>query len=201
MGVRAASGWVGGGARPGGGAGGGGEVAPRLTAAREAVGAPRGGVRGFPGAPSHRRYWDLRPPGRAGYSQAAWLAARGVVFVACDYLGGGDSSRPADGDFMTLEVCADAAHEVYQQVRIGLEKGTLTGSLPPLADPVYVGIGQSLGGFITMMQQGKYADFPGIAIFGASPIVIANIPEHRRLETLSTEQRRRRTMNEHAETA
>lgn len=177
------------------------EIAATLIADPQAIGGRPAVVIGIPGGTYHRRYWDLQPPGRAGYSMAAWLAARGIVFVACDYLGGGDSARPADGDFMTLEVCADAAHEVYQQVRTGLEKGTLTTALPALADPVCIGIGQSLGGFITMMQQGKYADYPGIGVFGASPLLIANIPEHRRLEGLPAGERRRAIMADNAKTA
>jgi len=177
------------------------EIAATLVADPGAVADRPVVVIAIPGGTYHRRYWDLQPPGRAGYSQAAWMAERGAVFVACDYLGGGDSTRPADGDFMTLEVCADAAHEAYQQVRAGLEKGTLTGLLPALTDPAYVGIGQSLGGFITMMQQGKYADYPGIGVFGASPVLIANIPEHRRLDGLSAEDRRRAVMADNARTS
>ena len=30
-----------------------------------------------PGGTYHRRYWDLQPPGRDGYSKAAYLAERG----------------------------------------------------------------------------------------------------------------------------
>ena len=78
-----------------------------------------------PGGTYKRNYWDLQPPGRSGYSQAEWTAARGDVFVALDYLGGGDSSRPADGDFMTLEVAADAAHMVFERVRRWLADGFL----------------------------------------------------------------------------
>ena len=155
-------------------------------------------VLAIPGGTYHRRYWDLQPPGRSGYSQAEWMADRGVVFVASDYLGGGDSSRPADGDFMTLEVAADAAHAAYQQIRDQLEAGSLDEGLPPVADATYVGVGQSLGGFITMIQQGKYADYAGVAILGASPILIANIPHHRRLEGASPEDRRRMIMEDNA---
>ena len=36
-------------------------------------------------------------------------------------------------------------------------------------DATFVGIGQSLGGFVTMIQQGKYHDYPAVGIFGASP--------------------------------
>ena len=153
------------------------------------------------GGTYHRRYWDLQPPGRRGYSQAEWMADRCVVFVASDYLGGGDSSRPPDGDFMTLEVASDAAHSVYEQVRAQLEAGTLDGQLDPVGDATYVGIGQSLGGFITMIQQGKYADYAGVAILGASPILIANIPHHRGLDGVSEQDRRRMIMEDNAKTS
>lgn len=155
----------------------------------------------IPGGTYHRRYWDLQPPGRAGYSQSEWHAARGDIFIACDYLGGGDSSRPDDGDFMTLEVSADAAHLVFERLREDLAKGTLLPEIPALSDPRYIGIGQSLGGFITMIQQGKYGDYRGIGIFGASPILIANIPDHRRLDGLSQDQRRQAIMADNARTA
>ena len=77
----------------------------------------------IPGGTYHRRYWDLHPPGRRGFSQAEFLAERGVVVVACDYLGGGDSSRPDDGDFIGLEAQADAAHGVFEHVRDSLARG------------------------------------------------------------------------------
>jgi alpha-beta hydrolase superfamily lysophospholipase len=155
----------------------------------------------IPGGTYHRRYWDLLPPRRVGYSQAAWLAERGVIFVACDYLGGGDSTRPDDGDFMTLGVCADAAHDVFQQLRKGLEGGSLADDLPAVTGATFVGIGQSLGGHITTMQQGRYADYAGLGVFGASPILIANIPNHARLDGLSDEERRERIMEDNAKTA
>src|SRR5262245_20007699 len=51
-----------------------------------------------PGGTYSRRYYDLDPPGHEGHSQARYFAERGIVFVALDYLGGGDSSRPAEGE-------------------------------------------------------------------------------------------------------
>ena len=158
-------------------------------------------VLAIPGGTYHRRYWDLQPPGRSGYSQAEWMADRGVVFAASDYLGGGDSSRPADGDFMTLEVAADAAHAVYQQLRAELEAGSLDERLAPITVATYVGFGQSLGGFITMIQQGKYGDYAGVAILGASPTLIANIPHHRDVEGVSPHEKRRMIMEDNARTS
>jgi alpha-beta hydrolase superfamily lysophospholipase len=126
-----------------------------------------------PGGTYNRRYWDLQPPGRVGYSQAEYLAERGVIFVACDYLGGGDSSRPDDADFIGLLAQADAAHGVYEHTRRAIAGGTLTSALAPLPAATFVGIGQSLGGFITIIQQAKYADYPALGIFGASPLLFA----------------------------
>ena len=38
-----------------------------------------------PGGCYSRRYYDLDPPGKSGYSEARYYAERGVMFVAMDY--------------------------------------------------------------------------------------------------------------------
>jgi hypothetical protein len=102
---------------------------------------------------------------------------------------------------MTLEVAADAAHALYEHVRRELEAGSLVPQLDPVMDATYIGMGQSLGGFITMIQQGKYADYAGVAILGASPILIANIPFHRNLDSVSAEERRRVILEDNAKSS
>jgi pimeloyl-ACP methyl ester carboxylesterase len=134
-------------------------------------------VLAIPGGTFHRSYWDMHPPGRAGYSKAEFLAGLGVIVVAEDYLGGGDSSRPPDGDFITLEVQADAAHATFEEVRSRVDKGKLLPSLSPIAEARYVGIGQSLGGFITIIQQSKYCDYAAAGVFGATPRGLSHIGE------------------------
>ena len=52
-----------------------------------------------------------------------------------------------------------------------------------------------------MIQQGKYADYAGVAILGASPILIANIPHHRQLDGVSPEEKRRMIMEDNAKTS
>ncbi len=151
-----------------------------------------------PGGTYSRRYWDLQPPGCTGYSQAEWVAERGDVLVAVDYVGGGESSRPVDGDFMTLEVCGDGAHAAFVEVSGRLLAGSLRPDLPALGTATFVGFGQSLGGFITMIQQGKYADYAAIAVLGASPLVIDNIPFHRDLTGVPADERRRLIMADNA---
>jgi alpha-beta hydrolase superfamily lysophospholipase len=121
-----------------------------------------------PGGTYRRDYYDLQPPGRSGYSQARYFAERGIVFAALDYLGGGDSTRPADGDRLTLPVLADAAHGAFLALRDGLRGGTL--GAPPMPDAIFVGLGFSFGGGITILHQGRYGDYDAMMIYGYSPL-------------------------------
>ena len=119
----------------------------------------------LPGGTYRRRYFDLEPPGRDAYSQAAYFAGRGVAFAAMDYLGGGDSSRPTDGEVLSMPVLAAAAHEAAQALRAGLEEGRYGA---PLAEPLLVGLGWSFGGCISIVQQGTHGTYDALAILGHS---------------------------------
>jgi alpha-beta hydrolase superfamily lysophospholipase len=133
-------------------------------------------VVGVPGGTYSRHYFDLQPPRRSGYSQARYFAERGVVFVAMDYLGGGESTRPADGDRLTLTVLADAAHAAFLELRRGLEAGSF--GPDPIADAVYVGLGFSFGGGVTVIHQGKHGDYDATIIYGYSPLAADNHDGH-----------------------
>jgi alpha-beta hydrolase superfamily lysophospholipase len=143
---------------------------PRKLADRPVV------VVAVPGGTYSRRYFDLAPPGRSGYSQARYFAERGVVFAACDYLGGGDSTRPEDGDRLTLPVLADAAHAALARLREALAAG---GFGVVIDDPLFVGLGFSFGGGVEVIHAGKYpADYDGLMIWGYSPIAADNHDGH-----------------------
>ena len=97
-------------------------------------------------------------------------------FVACDYLGGGDGSRPDDGDFIGLEVQADAA-QACSRASVTARSGKLADALPPVAGPDdrrHRAVPRRLR---HDDPAGKYADYPAIGIFGASPRLIANTRE------------------------
>jgi hypothetical protein len=57
------------------------------------------------------------------------------------HLGGGDSSRPADGDFMTLAACADAAHAAQRQVRAAVQQGVCAQEAARITAPVFLAFG------------------------------------------------------------
>jgi hypothetical protein len=152
------------------------EVAATIAGAPDVVDAERIVVIvALPGGGYNRHYWDLQPPGRPDYSCAAHWAERGMVVVACDYLGGGDSSVPADGDLLSIPALASAAHLVHQQVRTMTMQGTLLHGLAPARTATFVGVGQSLGGHVTVAQQGEYHDYDLIATFGATAYAVANV--------------------------
>lgn len=166
------------------------EITATVVADLDAMVAAPTVVVAIPGGTYHRCYWDMHPPGRTGYSKAEYLAAKGILFIAMDYLGGGDSTRPTDGDFIGLEVQADAAHLALLEAQQRLRDGLLVEELPPTRHATFVGIGQSLGGFITMIQQGKYGDYPAVGIFGASPLLIAGTRDQPDWESMSVDERR-----------
>ncbi len=123
----------------------------------------------FPGGGYSRRYYDIWWPGVAGYSQARYHAGRGTVFVACDHLGVGDSSVP-DLARLTYEQLAHANHLTTAAVLQRLRSGSLAADVPALDVRPAVGVGQSMGGCLLVVQQATHSTFDGIAVLGFSAI-------------------------------
>jgi len=122
----------------------------------------------LPGGGYSRHYYDLDPPGYEGYSQAAFHAAAGDVFVALDHLGVGDSDIPGkrlDFDAVARASCA-AAREILRR----LQTGELDGSLPALQPAAAIGLGQSYGGFMLTIAQALDPVFDGVGMLGWSGI-------------------------------
>jgi hypothetical protein len=120
----------------------------------------------WPGGSYGRDYWDVRLPGRTGYSFAEHMTARGFIVIAADPLGVGDSGRPGDGTLCTYEALADAAHGAVQVIRAGLLDGTLAVNLPPVASPRIIGVGHSIGGGLVTIQQARWGSYDAIAVLG-----------------------------------
>jgi pimeloyl-ACP methyl ester carboxylesterase len=122
-----------------------------------------------PGGGYGRGYFTEDLPGPGSGAQADWHAARGWVVVAVDHLGVGDSSDHAD-DRLTFTTVSTAAHAAEADVLRRLADGALIDGLAPIVDPVTVGIGQSMGGALTIVQQGRHHAYDGIAVLGYSPL-------------------------------
>jgi len=120
---------------------------------------------GFPGGGYGRRYYDIRA--LPGYSQAEHHTAEGLVFVACDHLGVGDSTQP-DMLALTYENLAAANHATVAAVVERLRAGTVAGGAPAVDVSTLVGMGQSMGGCLLTVQQANHGTFDGVAFLGWS---------------------------------
>lgn len=129
---------------------------------------------GFPGGGYSRGYWDIQWPG--DYSQAEYHASRGWVFAAVDHLGVGDSSL-LDPSMLTFEVMAAANSAATQRIVSMLRAGSLApNTVAPLKDPYVIGVGQSMGGCVSIVAQAVHQTFDALAVLGysASHTVLAS---------------------------
>jgi hypothetical protein len=144
---------------------------PHAEVAATVIGPAHGGGTGilavaFPGGAYSRGYWDIQWPG--GYSQAEYHASRGWLFAAVDHLGIGESSR-LEPSTLTIELMARASSAATEGLVSLLRAGSLADSLGPVKVPLIIGIGQSMGGCVSIVAQALCQPFDGLAVLGYSP--------------------------------
>ncbi len=124
-----------------------------------------------PGGGYARGYYtvDLPGPGPGHGDQADWHAARGWVFVSVDHLGVGASSLH-DPERLSYTPVVAASQAAEADVLHKLAAGTLIDGLPTVELPLTIGIGQSMGGCLTVVQQGRYHGYDGIGVLGYSAL-------------------------------
>lgn len=122
-----------------------------------------------PGGGYSRRYFSMRFAGREGYDEAAWHMARGAIYVAIDHVGVGESTIPdlSKISFQTLAVTHNAC---VRRIADELRAGRLAEGFPAVPLLFSVGMGQSMGGGVTILAQGRFATFDAIAPCGVSAI-------------------------------
>jgi pimeloyl-ACP methyl ester carboxylesterase len=108
------------------------------------------------GGGANRRYFDLGDPGDRDFSFAGRLTAAGFAVAAADVPGVGDSVLPTGAGFFAPRAAAAALHDALVQLRTGF-----------VGVPV-IGVGHSMGGMLIILQQGRFADFAGVALLGSN---------------------------------
>ena len=122
-----------------------------------------------PGGGYGRGYYDMCLPGHVGYSQAAHHVEKGHVLIAYDHLGVGDSSID-DLALLTIEDIAAHNHDAVTQVADQIRKGSLCPEFPALPRAAIIGIGQSMGGGVSIIMQGRHRSFDAIGVLGYSAV-------------------------------
>lgn len=119
-----------------------------------------------PGGSASRAYYHLKGPDNSDYSFAENLVKRGHGVVAFDVFGTGQSSAPEDGMLLTPELICSAHDTMVKNTVEGLKSGDLINELPALTKLTPIGVGHSLGGFLTSFQQSEFGTYEGIGVFG-----------------------------------
>jgi fermentation-respiration switch protein FrsA (DUF1100 family) len=121
-----------------------------------------------PGAGFSHGYFTEALPGRAE-SQAEWHASRGWIVVSIDHLGLGASTRH-DVGALTFARVARAGDAADRTILERLSQGSLIPGLGPVRDVVSLGVGHSIGGCLTVVQQAHHRTWDGVAVLGFSVV-------------------------------
>ena len=111
------------------------------------------------GANYNRKYWDVPVINGHEYSFARYMAERKYAVLAIDQLGAGESTKPADGDSVTLDQTASAIHQVITQLRSG------SNGVGQAFEKV-VTVSHSLGSINAVYEQGTYHDADAVITTG-----------------------------------
>ena len=122
-----------------------------------------------PGGGYGRGYFDLPSFNDEAYSQAEHHVAAGLVVVAYDHLGVGDSTCPENEELSNENIAEanDAAVRAFLEM---LEKGEISSRLSPLRGVFKIGLGQSLGGCLTILMQAAHRTFDAIVPLASSAV-------------------------------
>ena len=88
--------------------------------------------------------------------------------MSVDHLGVGDSSQH-DPERLSYTPVVAASQAAETEVLQKLAAGTLMEGVAKVEDPLTIGLGQSMGGCLTVVQQGRYHCYDGVGRAGLQP--------------------------------
>jgi pimeloyl-ACP methyl ester carboxylesterase len=111
------------------------------------------------GANYNHKYWDVPVINGHEYSFARYMAEQKYAVLAIDQLGAGESTKPEDGDVVTLDETASGIHQVITQLRSGQ-------NAVGYAFEKVVTVSHSLGSINAVYEQGTYHDADAVITTG-----------------------------------
>ncbi len=133
----------------------------------------------LPGGGVTKRFYDLDGEGDRSFSFAEAMAGQGFITVAIDHLGVGESSRPRDGFAVAIDQTVQANALAVDDIIAALRVGTLAPGFPSLPTLRSIGVGHSMGGLFTVLQQAHHRQHDAVIVLGFSTngLPIALTPE------------------------
>lgn len=120
-----------------------------------------------PGGALGKGYYDLvTSDGDTAFSFARQMAAHGYITVAIDHLGIGGSSRPQDGFKLTPDILIEANARAVERIAAQLREGHFDPALPALPALQAIGVGHSMGGMLTILQQAQHRSYAALVVLG-----------------------------------
>lgn len=117
----------------------------------------------FPGGGMTQRYFDLD-----GSSFAIAMAERGMVTVAFDHPGIGESTVWADPFQLTARRVAEIEAQAVRVVAAKIRKGAAHHNMPALTKFTMIGVGHSMGAMLVALQQSADRPYAALALLGFS---------------------------------
>lgn len=131
-----------------------------------------------PGGGYSRGYYDMDFPGYAGYSQAEHHIEGGLALVAIDHLGVGESS-PEVAETVRIEDIAAANDFAVRAIVERLRSGTAVAGYPSMDVGARIGMGQSMGGGVSVIMAARHHTYDAVAVLGYSAIhTVLPMPQH-----------------------
>ncbi|MEX5635303.1 hypothetical protein [Parafrankia sp. FMc2] len=122
----------------------------------------------FTGGGYNRSYFTRDLLGDGTPSQAELHTSRGWIFVAVDHLGCGGSTRVRDMAEVTWQHLVDANESTVRGVLRLLSAPGGRDDLPTVESARVLGLGQSMGAALLILQQGQNHTFQAVGVLGWS---------------------------------
>ena len=132
------------------------------------------------GASYSRWYWDAWIDGHPGYSFIDYFLSQGKAVLTLDALGMGDSSKPLDEGLLNPLLGAQAHHQALANILCRIDAGDFGAELAAKRKRIS-GIGHSMGGMLTIIQQASFRSFDQVAILGFTNISL-DLPDEVRAD-------------------
>jgi pimeloyl-ACP methyl ester carboxylesterase len=130
-----------------------------------------------PGGGYSRAYYDMHFDGHERYSQVDHHVERGIPVVAIDHLGVGESS-PEVAEALRIEDIAAANDCAVRVITERLRGGTAVDGYPGVDVGSRIGMGQSMGGGVTVIMAARHRTYDAVAVLGYSAIhTVLPMPE------------------------